>query len=91
MTIKTVSSAHAHQNWGDLMMYAVKGVRTIIERYNRPAAVLISHEDYKHFLSLQPTLLAESRRTAEKNDREGTWVSGEEVERNLRQRGILVD
>lgn len=91
MTVETVSSTYAHQNWGYLIMNAVEGIRTIIERYNRPAAVLISHEEYKHFLSLQSTLLAESRRIAEKNDSEGTWVSGEEVERKLRQRGILVD
>ncbi|WP_253307536.1 MULTISPECIES: type II toxin-antitoxin system Phd/YefM family antitoxin [unclassified Rickettsia] len=49
---KNISSKIAQNNFGELMNDAMKGP-VIINKYGKPAAVLISHEEYEKFNQLE--------------------------------------
>ncbi len=46
--MKTVSANELKQSTGQMMDYAQRGP-VVIEKYGRPHAVLLSHEDYQLF------------------------------------------
>lgn len=89
MTTQSLSSGYIAKNFGSIINSALSGVATIVERYSQPLAVIISHKEYQHLKSLEAALWAESRRIAEKNDREGTWVSGDEMDRLMVEWGVF--
>lgn len=49
---KNISSKEAQNHFGELMNDAMKGP-VIINKYGKPAAVLISHEEYEKFNQLE--------------------------------------
>ena len=53
MALQTMRSEEARQRWGAILENALKGTATIIERYSRPAAVLISPEQWERFKNLE--------------------------------------
>lgn len=91
MTLQTMISTEAANNFGALVEYAIKGGATIIQRYKRNAAVLIGHEEYQRFKALEAALLAESREIEARNDRDGTWIPGEEMDRRMAAHVVVVD
>lgn len=50
--MKNISSREAQNHFGELMIQVIKEP-IIINRYGKPAAVLISHEEYENLASLK--------------------------------------
>ena len=85
MQIQTMISTKAANNFGALVEYAIRGGTTIIERYKRPSAVVIGHDEYQRFKALENAVLwQESKRIADENDANDSWVDGEVVEERMR-------
>ena len=91
MTVQTFKSEMVRQSWRDRLDDVFRGAAIIIERYSKPIAVLISHDEYQRFKGLEAALLAESREIEARNDRDGTWISGEEMDRRMAAHGVVVD
>ncbi|XVN40858.1 MAG: type II toxin-antitoxin system Phd/YefM family antitoxin [Rickettsia endosymbiont of Argas persicus] len=64
--MKSISSKEAQNHFGDLMNQAIKAP-VIINKYGKPAAVLISHEEYKKFNQLEDMYWALQAKNASKN------------------------
>lgn len=91
MAVQTMISTKAKLNFGALIEFAIKGGATIVERYSRPTAVILGYDEYERFKALEATLLAESRAIEDRNDRDGTWISEEEMDRRMAAHGVVVD
>ena len=50
--MQNISSKEAQNHFGDLMNKAIKEP-VVINKYGKPAAVLISHEEYERFLEFE--------------------------------------
>lgn len=53
MTFNTMRSEEARQSWGTILENALRGTATIIERYSRPAAVIIGPDQWARFQELE--------------------------------------
>lgn len=90
MTTKTLSSGYIRKNYGTVIDSVLTGTVAIVQRYSRKLAVIISCDEYQRLKKLENTFLwEESRRIAEKNDREGTWLDEEEINRRMVERGVF--
>ncbi|MEM7126265.1 MAG: type II toxin-antitoxin system Phd/YefM family antitoxin [Chloroflexota bacterium] len=76
MTIQTMISTKAANNFGALIEFALKGGATIIERYSRPAAVIAGYDEWQR---LKKAEIRELNRRSREMD-EGNYVTGEEVD-----------
>ena len=81
--IETMSSDQARQKWGELITSAVRGDTTVIERYGKPLAVLVSHDQWQE----AQRQLREMR--ADEAARHGEFISDAELEAGLKARGLL--
>ena len=79
MSLQTMISTEAANNFGALVEYAIKGGATVIQRYKRNAAVLIGFDEYDRLKRAEAQLL--NRRSEE--IKSGNFVSWDEVENAL--------
>lgn len=71
MTIKTLKSEAARQQWGEILDTARAGQEVVIERYNKPVAVLLGFQEYEEFIqafSLMIKFIEGEDHTDELND-----------------------
>lgn len=47
MTLSTMRSEDARRNWRDLLDAAHRGLETVIERYQKPTAVVVGYTEWK--------------------------------------------
>lgn len=94
MSMKTIKSDEARQNWRGLLDDIGAGDDVVIERYTKPVAAIISYADY---LALQEELedLRAARRAEEileraKDDPEA-FVPWEQVRADLIEDGLLTN
>jgi prevent-host-death family protein len=50
MAIKTLKSEAARQQWGEILDTARAGQEVVIERYNKPVAILLGFQEYEKFM-----------------------------------------
>lgn len=81
--IETMSSDNARQKWGELITSAIRGDTTVIERYGKPLAVLVSHDRWQE----TQRQLRELR--ADESAHRGEFISDAELEAGLKERGLL--
>jgi prevent-host-death family protein len=57
MTVKTLKSEAARQQWGEILDTARAGQEVIIERYNKPIAILLGFQEYEKLMQVFPLML----------------------------------
>ena len=80
---ETMSSDHARSNWGDLITSAMRGKTTIIERYSKPLAVIVSYEEWQKIH--QQLRVMKANKALQLNE----FVTDQELEAGLQKRGLL--
>ena len=83
MSIQTMISTEAANNFGALIEYAIKGGATVVERYKRPTAVVIGYEEWSSLRKLHAELLAQ--RSAAKD------IPWEDAKEQLIRDGLIDD
>lgn len=63
MTTETMLATDAKINFGAILDRALRGGATIIQRYSRPAAVMIGYDEYERLLRLEADTI--NQRSAE--------------------------
>lgn len=94
MDVQTVDANTARLQWRELMETAIRGGDTIIERYNKPTAVVIPFEDYAALQEELEELRAGRRAQAAYAEWVQDPATGEEwepVKAALRSEGRLSD
>ena len=81
MTVQTMQSNDAHQSWGAIIEFALKGGATIIQRYSRPSAVVVGYDEWSRLRRLHTEMLAE--RSAE------TAIPWEDAKQQLIADGVI--
>lgn len=81
----TISADQARINWRDTVDAAYRGDEIVIERYNKPVAVLMSYDEWAKL-----RLSAESRQIAARNDAAGSWVSSAIMHERMAKHGVVV-
>lgn len=76
----TMGANEARDKMRDVIDHADKGGAVVLERYQRPMAVVIS---YKRFKQMEAEHLELLRRWAADADRDGTWVDWEKAKASL--------
>jgi antitoxin Phd len=74
--VRRFTSTEAKQNFGQLMD-AAQRAPVLIEKNGRPAAVILSYEDFRHIEALEDAYWGERAREA---DERGDYLSAEESE-----------
>lgn len=88
MTLTTVGSREARQNWRDLLDAVYTGASDIvIERNGKPIAALIPYEDYE----ILAELLEDVRAVRRARQSPATGRSYEEIRAGLKAKGLLDD
>lgn len=88
--VQSFKSEAVRQTWRDKLDDAFRGATIIIERYTKPIAVLMGYDEYQRLKELENKVLwAESKRIADKNDRDESWIDGSEMDRRMVERGIF--
>ena len=59
MSVQTMKSNDAHQNWGAILEFALKDGTTVIQRYSRPSAVVVSYEEWERLQKLHSDLITQ--------------------------------
>lgn len=80
--IKTMGSDEARLKWRDTLDAAQQGETTVVERYGKPIAAIVSHDEWQR---LQRAHRAEVQRRLE----EEPDVPWSEVEQGMIDRGLL--
>ncbi len=57
MAVKTLKSEAARQQWGEILDTARTGQEIVIERYNKPVAVLLGFQEYEKLMQVFPLML----------------------------------
>lgn len=57
MTVKTLKSEAARQQWGEILDTARAGQEVVIERYNKPIAILLGFQEYEKLMEVFPLML----------------------------------
>lgn len=79
MAIESITSTNVKNQFGRMLEKALQGIPTIIERYNRPIAVLVNYDEYQRLKRAEADTL--NRRSREV--KEGNYVPWREVENAL--------
>lgn len=88
MVSVTMSSEEARLNWRDAVDTAHTGNPVVIERYNKPVVVMVSHTEWQaqqerlaelEKLALHTLLHRRAKEIIERNDANESWVSHEEL------------
>ncbi len=85
MNTVTLRSDDARLKWRDTVDTAFKGTPVIIERYSKPVAVLVSHEEWLA-LSAQHLALLNERSAAVKD---GHFITWEDAKAQMIADGLL--
>ena len=89
MTIKTLPSEEARRQWPTLLDLVDAGeTEVVIERHNKPTAVVISYELWSTLLQQHYLSLARQR-SAELVQSPDLAIPWDTVEAGLRERGLL--
>lgn len=84
MTVTTMKSEEARQAWRDILDSVYPGDdAVVVERYNKPMAVLIGYDKWQEML--QQLRLAKADAALQ----QGEFVTDAELEAGLKQRGLL--
>lgn len=84
----TMSSEEARLNWRDTVDTAHTGNPVVIERYNKPVVVIVSHAEWQaqqkrlaefEKLAVSTLLHKRAKEIIDRNDADGSWVSHEEL------------
>ncbi len=85
MTI-TMTTDQARLNWRDTIDKAyAEGTEVVLQRYNKPVVVMVNYDLWQMFKQQRFELL--KRLSQEVKD--GNFVTQEEVEQGLRERGLI--
>jgi hypothetical protein len=85
METVTYKSFNARRKWREMMDNALIGKQVIVERYDTPVAVLVNYEQWQMFQKSFLAMLQERSNEVAA----GNFVPFEEVETDLRARGII--
>lgn len=58
MSVKTLKSGAARQQWGKFLDSARAGQEVVIERYNKPIAVLLGYQEHEKLMQVFPLMLS---------------------------------
>lgn len=83
--IKTYGSEEARLKLRDILDDVNSGQESVIERYNKPVAVVVGYRQWQALKRLRAEQLAQSRAEA----RAGQTYTFEEVEQMLKRDGLL--
>lgn len=83
-TITTMKSDEARIQWRDLLDSAHAGDEIVIERYNKPMAVVVNYAEWQRMK--QQRLAKLDQRLADM--KAGNYISEEEYEAGLKERGL---
>lgn len=92
MSVTIMKSDEARQSWRDILDIAAKGGSVVVERYNKPVAVMINYEAWLAVqeeledLEIGPRALAAYQRWKENPSTARPW---EEVEADLIADGLV--
>jgi hypothetical protein len=85
METVTYKSFNARRKWREMMDNALIGKQVIVERYDTPVAVLVNYQQWQMFQKSFLAMLQERSNEVAA----GNFISFEEVETDLRARGII--
>lgn len=58
MAVKTLKSEAARQQWGEILDAARAGQEVVIERYNKPVAILLGFQEYEQLMQVFRLMLS---------------------------------
>ncbi|MDQ3247911.1 MAG: type II toxin-antitoxin system Phd/YefM family antitoxin [Chloroflexota bacterium] len=85
MTVRTISSEEARNNFRDILDDAIASNEVIIERYSKPVAVVVNYDRW-NMVNRQFLAMLDQR---SKEMTAGDYVTLEEMEAGLKERGLL--
>ena len=85
MVEPVMKSAEVRDKWRDILDSVHVGQEIVIERYNKPAAVVINFDKWR---ILKQRYFAELDRISQEM-REGDFFTQEELDAELRKRGLI--
>lgn len=89
MTVSIIKSDDARQNWRELLdqILSNQASEVVIERYNKPLAVLVNHGAWNKMKKAHAAMLA--NRSAEMESDPAMAVPWEEVKQGMKERGLI--
>jgi hypothetical protein len=85
MNVVTMKGEEARNSWRDIIDTAFKGGEVVIQRYDKPVAVLVNYEAWQAWKKQRRAYL--DRLSAEVEA--GNYFTQEQVEHGLRERGLI--
>lgn len=90
MTIITMKSDEARSKFRDILDNVFSGLtEVVIERYNKPTAVVVSYAEWQKLKELQKRQRKEEIARARREMDAGHYFTEEQVEAGLRERGLI--
>jgi len=80
MTVKTLDSNQARNNWREMLdTVVVSGVDVVITRYNQPIAAVVSYEDYVAMANQLAEMRTERAKQRALAESRATFLASEQV------------
>ncbi|MEZ4712173.1 MAG: type II toxin-antitoxin system Phd/YefM family antitoxin [Caldilineaceae bacterium] len=90
MTVIRMKSDEARSKFRDLLDHVFSGAtQVVIERYNKPTAVVIGYREWEKLIQLQKEQRQERILNARREMDAGTYFTEEQVDADLRQKGLI--
>jgi hypothetical protein len=85
MNVVTMKGEEARNSWRDIIDTAFKGGEVVIQRYDKPVAVLVNYEAWQAWKKQRRAYLDKLSAEVEA----GNYFTQEQVEQGLRERGLI--
>lgn len=90
MTIITMKSDEARSRFRDILDHVFGGLtEVVIERYNKPTAVVVNYHEWQKLKELQKQQRKDAIARARREMDAGHYFTEEQVEAGLRERGLF--
>lgn len=90
MTIITMKSDEARSRFRDILDHVFGGLtEVVIERYNKPTAVVVNYHEWQKLKELQKQQRKDAIARARREMDAGHYFTAEQVEIELSKRGLL--
>jgi hypothetical protein len=88
MTVLTMKGEEARNSWRDIIDTAFRGGQVVIQRYDKPVAVLVNYEAWQEWQAWKQQRRAYLDKLSAEIDA-GHYFTQEQVEQGLRERGLI--
>jgi hypothetical protein len=85
MNVVTMKGEEARNSWRDIIDTAFKGGEVVIQRYDKPVAVLVNYKAWQAWKKQRRAYLDKLGAEVEA----GNYFTQEQVEQGLRERGLI--